>query len=637
MSAIFGILHLDGRPVEPAHLEAMRAAMAEWGPDGDAIWTSGSIGLGHLLLHNTPESLGEDQPIVDRDRRVVLSASARLDNRSELRELLAAEPAQRENPTDGELILQSFRRWGTSCPRRLIGDWAAAIWDEPKRELFLARDHFGPTGVHYFRSDRLFVFASALRALLVVPGVPRRLNPNVIAGSGFLPRDPSETQYAGIRRLLPAEAMLISTHGEQRWRYWDPRDAPDVRLGSDEEYVEAFREIYSEAVRCRLRSHRPVATMLSGGLDSGSIAAIASRELKSSSRRLTAFTAAPAFDVTDTTPAGRSGDETGNVELLCRHLGNVDLVTVRAETRRPVEALREAFEIHALPVGHANYVWALDLLKAARHRGFGSVLDGWGGNLTVSWAGNRGAYLSSLLRRGSLGAFATELNARRLQHEQPWRRVVADAVQPLIPPGLWHRARVQRLHSRRVVTPARRRELRRSGRAQVVDPDVVGARNPQLLHFFRGGSGVTALACELAAAFQLEARQPAMDTRVIEFCQGLPLDQFIWGGQDRLLIKRAMTGLMPESVLWDRRRGLQSADAAERLRHDHEVRPALDALEASTRAHDHLDVRGVRRAFDAIADELDARSVERSNIVLSALGHGMFFESLETADDGRLL
>jgi asparagine synthase (glutamine-hydrolysing) len=163
----------------------MKQAMAYWGPDGSEMWSEGAIGLGHLLLYNTPESLYESLPLRDGAGTLILTAGARLDNRAELFRALNIHPNEQAKMPDSALILKAYQKWGTDCPAHLLGDWAFALWDARQQRLFMARDHYGVTGLYYYRDRRRFFFASSLKGLLALPDLPCRLNPAALGGMGF--------------------------------------------------------------------------------------------------------------------------------------------------------------------------------------------------------------------------------------------------------------------------------------------------------------------------------------------------------------------------------------------------------------------------------------------------------------------
>src|SRR5262245_13715729 len=129
MSAIVGLFCRDGRAIDRADLDRMISRLAHRGLDGARGWSQHEVGLGHLLLRTTPESLHEQQPVVRRSGELVLSADARIDNRGELIDQLGLDSRPTAEIADGEIILSAYERWGEACPEKLLGDFAFAIWD----------------------------------------------------------------------------------------------------------------------------------------------------------------------------------------------------------------------------------------------------------------------------------------------------------------------------------------------------------------------------------------------------------------------------------------------------------------------------------------------------------------------------
>ncbi len=386
MSAIFGRFRFDEQPVASSTLRAMQEAMSHWERDGDGLWSQGSVGLGCLRRDNTPESVGETLPWLCPASGDVITAGARLDNREELQEALSIPPTERAAMPDSRLMLEAYHRWGPACADRMLGDWSCAIWDARERKLFVARDHHGTTGLYYYADSRGFAFSASLKGLLALPEVPRRPNPLAIAQVlTSWTAEGAPTCYEGILRLPPAHVMTVTPEAIRVERYWDLEQTPDLRLSTDDEYVDAFLEIYDEAVRCRLRCSEPVGLALSGGLDSGSVAALAGRELKKRGERLAAFSSvpiAPAERLSD----GDLGDETPLIEATARFVGNIDVHYIHARDVSPVGALERALSIHDHPrLAAGNLHWIQALMEEARRQGLGAVRTGQGGNLINSW------------------------------------------------------------------------------------------------------------------------------------------------------------------------------------------------------------------------------------------------------------
>ncbi len=642
MSAVCGIFNLDGRPVALESMDAMQSAMDYWGPDGSGVWREGSVALGHLMLHSTPESVGDMLPRTNAAGNLVLTSHARIDNRDDLFRSLNVPPSERAKMPDSALILRAYEKWGQECPEHLIGDWCFGIWDKSRQALFLARDHHGNTGIYTYQNTRFFAFASCLKGLLALPEVPREPNPLRIAQVLVSwPEHGEATCYLGIKRLPPAHQMSVTRNNINIRQYWFLENTPPLRLKSDREYVEAFGEVYTEAVRCRMRSLRPVGVTLSGGLDSGSVAAIAARELGRSGNRLPAFSSVPLYDVTDMTPASRFGDESSFIEATSRHAGNIDVTYIRAEDVSPVQGIERALELHDEP-GHAarNQFWMISLLKTAQAQGIGTLLTGQGGNATVSW--HAPGYLAALARNVQFSALRREVTAIRELTQRPlWRLIAGQIVKPLLLDPLLERYRLFSpvpepwvRYSAINLEIARELKISQMMRESGHDPEfktIYNQREARLRSIKPGKSIIGFLWQESGAGYYLDVRDPTVDKRVMEFCLSIPDDQYVRNGRDRWLIRQAMKDLMPTVVLDEKKRGRQAADIGRRLlaRFD-ESESALQHIEGSELAGRYLDLPRMRHTLYQARYHLDAQVTgELGSIFFRGLMAGLFLMRFE--------
>ncbi|MBI1298540.1 hypothetical protein GC175_26705 [bacterium] len=286
-----------------------------------------------------------------------------------------------------------------------------------------------------------------------------------------------------------------------------------VRLPKREEYVQGFLEIYDEAVRCRLRSHRPVGTTLSGGLDSGSVTALAAKELARQGKRLTAFTAVPVYDTADTVGPKRFGDETHFAAATAAHCPIVDHHFFDSAQVTPILGIQRTLAVMPEP-SHAagNYFWMVDLLSRAREMGLGTLLTGQGGNATVSWTGapalrspaaafRYGGWKEGL--RGSLPHWLLRpiLAARR--SGQDWRGTAI------------HADFAQRIHLS---------QLRNAAIGQDINLQE-SWRSPQDCRhaiILPGASHVGAIWARFGASAGLEVRDPTQDKRVMAYTLSIP-------------------------------------------------------------------------------------------------------------------
>lgn len=276
LSGFVCIFHRNNAPIELELLRSLTGFLRYRGPDASAIWSDGPIGMGHALLRTTLESKAERQP-ASLDGRYWIAADARLDRREELIEEL--QRAKREVPSnapDSELILHAYARWGTPCVDHLRGDFSFALWDASHRQLFCARDHFGIKPFYYARVGEIFLFSNTLNCIRMHPRVSNELNDAAIGDFLLfgLNYDNATTSFRDIDRLPPAHSLSVSSRGVQIRRYWAPPTDGRIRYAKPEEYVENFLEILKASVADRIRSDR-VGILLSGGLDSSSVAAVA--------------------------------------------------------------------------------------------------------------------------------------------------------------------------------------------------------------------------------------------------------------------------------------------------------------------------------------------------------------------------
>jgi asparagine synthase (glutamine-hydrolysing) len=276
MSGIVGILNLDGAPVDRDLLDLMTDSMTFRGPDAQRTWADGHVGFGHTLLKTTRESEHERQPFtLDGDLWIV--ADARVDGQRDLIAKLAARGEEVERgATDVELLLRAYRTWGEACVEHLIGDFAFALWDRPRRRLFCARDHFGVKPFYYAKLPHALIFSNTLDCIRQHPFVSGTLNECAVAD--FLVsdynQDPGATFFADIQSLQPAHRLSCSGAGVHLGRYWMLPVDDLLRYKRRAEYVERFRDVLRTAVDDRLRTNR-LAVYMSGGLDSTTLTATA--------------------------------------------------------------------------------------------------------------------------------------------------------------------------------------------------------------------------------------------------------------------------------------------------------------------------------------------------------------------------
>ncbi len=280
MCGIAGTINLDGEPVSPVVLKRMTDAIAHRGPDGDGQWVEANVGVGHRRLAIIDTSPAGRQPMISADHRYVLSYNGEIYNYRELRTELEAEGYWFRSETDSEVVLYALAHWGADALSRFNGMFALAFWDRKERQLLIARDRYGIKPLYYARQGNRFSFASEQKAILAQPDFRHEINlPAVLEYFTFQNIFTDQTFLKDIR-MLPAGHYGVLREGSGKLslhQYWDYHFREPEHPGSKEEYLEELDRLFRQAVNRQLVSDVEVGAYLSGGMDSGSITAIAAK------------------------------------------------------------------------------------------------------------------------------------------------------------------------------------------------------------------------------------------------------------------------------------------------------------------------------------------------------------------------
>src|ERR1700674_255026 len=318
MCGIAGVVNLNGEPIAPERLTAMAESMRHRGPDDEGIFQSGGVGLAHRRLAIIDLSSGGHQPMGNEDGSVQLVYNGELYNYLELRPELEKAGHRFRSQSDTEVIVHAWEEWGTACLGRFNGHFALAIWDGRARRLILARDRFGTKPLYYHVDGRRLVFGSEVKAILSLGNVPRRVSPAALNEYFTFQNVLSDlTLFDGIH-LLPAGSSLcidlVEGARPVQETYWDYDIRSRPLEMSEEEAADEVYRLFTQAVTRQLMSDVPLGCYLSGGMDSGSITAVARGKLG----RLMSFTGG--FDLSSASGLELGFDERQHSEFLANML-----------------------------------------------------------------------------------------------------------------------------------------------------------------------------------------------------------------------------------------------------------------------------------------------------------------------------
>ena len=282
MCGIAGVLNLTGEPVAPAALKRMTDAVAHRGPDGEGHYAANGVGLGHRRLAIIDLSDAARQPMASADGRLQIVYNGELYNFRELRAELEPLGHRFRSRSDTEVLLAAWAQWGTKALERFNGMFAFALWDSRERVLMLARDRFGVKPLYYARAGDTFLFGSEIKAITAHGAYRTELDrEGLLEYFTFQNFFTDRTLFKHVR-LLPAGCYLaVPAKGAPGApvRYWDYHFAEPQKPLREAEYVEELDRLFRQAVKRQLVSDVDVGAYLSGGMDSGSITALAAKEL----------------------------------------------------------------------------------------------------------------------------------------------------------------------------------------------------------------------------------------------------------------------------------------------------------------------------------------------------------------------
>jgi asparagine synthase (glutamine-hydrolysing) len=547
MSGIVGIWNLDDRPVAPALLASLDSTLEHRGADLHNRWINGSAGLSCRLLRAAPESSCETQPAIGV-RGTAIVFDGRLDNRAELLAHLTECPEVASDSPDSTLILAAYDRFGDRIAEHLNGDFAFGLFDPARRRLVLARDAIGVRPLYYTRTHDTFLFASEIKALLAHPDVPAVPDDGMLACLLFngTPPDGNLTCFKGIAVLPPAHTAVVTRERTSVVRYWDFA-VTEPRRGSFQDHADAFRHVFSQAVRRRLRSASPVAVSVSGGLDSSSILCVADRLHRSGD--------APAPSVRGMsylTPAGSPSDERKFLlDLERMHALSIDRMPLASiglmdGCRDAVRHVEAPFLDHQWNITRAFY-------DRARTQGVRTMLTGhWADQVLFPQA-----YLVDLFRQFRWGEIRRHVRAYRhwmpdvspaLFRKRFWLDLVRHHIpSALIPP-------LRQLRARR--PPAwysstfRARPLAHFARPPLPDSGLPTIHARSLYEEVRSPYHVHCMEWnnKVAAMHGMDVAFPFLDRDLLLLLMSLPGDMQTRNGIPKILLREGLRGILPEAI-----------------------------------------------------------------------------------------
>ncbi|MFI0411615.1 asparagine synthase (glutamine-hydrolyzing) [Actinomadura sp. 3N508] len=540
MSGITGLVDFESDSIVPTRdLRAMAAALAHRGPEGAGEWAGENIALAHRRLGPEGEANGS-QPVVVEAAGGDATAVAMIDgvvvNGSRLRRELTERGHRFVGGSDAEVIARAYLQWGRDFPARVEGMFALAVWDVRRRELVLVRDRLGMRPLCYHRTGGGLLFGSEPKALLAHPDVRAAVDADGLREVLALEHMPGMTAFRGIEEVLPGHMLIVRSGGVTQEPYWRLSARPHT--DSAEETVRTVRELLMDAVSAHLRADVPVGAMLSGGIDSSALTALAARAGNGSTARLRTFSVnfAGYTENFESHPAARATPDAPFAEIASRHIGTEHLeILLNSTTLADPRAHQAVLRGQDAPSALGDMDASLFLFfEAVRRSGVNAVLSGetadelFGG---YAWArdpahSNSTTFPWVSFARGndaSAGGLGCALLDRGLRK------------------GLDFAAHTEQHYSQALTE------------VPLVEGESAAERRSREVTYLaltRWAPAHLERADRLSSAAGVEVRTPFCDRALVEYVYNVPSVVKSQGGREKGLLREAVADLLPESVLY---------------------------------------------------------------------------------------
>lgn len=545
MSAICGMVHLNGEPVDARSLDRMMASLSHRGKDRSHHIIRGHVGFGHQMFCTTHSSQGEVLPCLEPEKGILLTGDIHLGNREELLPWFGYSPNDETVP-DSRLVLHAYEKWGIDMVHRLIGHFALALWDAVTGTLYLVTDHTGTRSIFYHKSESGFFFASDIKAIHATGRVPRIVDKEHLATHLAIPLAmhvrPDYTFFKDIRAMCAAHVMTVTPQRCSETQYWKPDIEKRLTVKSEGEWREAFQDLFFKVGKAHLRSAFPVTALLSGGLDSSAIVAATAKILQGKGQRLTTLSS-----VATDQWAGQVVDERHYIDQF-KTFKNLDMHYIQDDQIGPFSNM-EGWNDDA-PFRISRHFLYTAFCQAAQDLGSRVVLEGVFGEHGPSFHGL--GCLADSFRKGRWLYVMKEINAISQRENRHRLNVLKSHVIKAYLPR-----RMQRNHwetdrwtgvKKEFIDRHLNRELFQSYCMELGDllSERVNHRKNQVALYLR--KRICWPRNSYQGYDQVVFRYPYSDPRMIEFCLATPGKFKIQNGYRRNLIRIGMKGLLPEAI-----------------------------------------------------------------------------------------
>lgn len=609
MSAIWGMIDLTGKPVEKDRFKRMKEAFLHSKIDRVDEMIEGNVALGCGHQYFTKRAVREHLPLLQD--QICFTADAVLDNREELIATLYQSPQNPDRLTDGQILSDLVSRKGVEGLDLALGVFTFAQYQRAENKLYLGTDALGNRTVYYYVSNHIVYFSTLLEAITRVNRIrinDRWFHDFILIDNLSMHSGESETPYEGVYLVPSASVITFDKDHMEETRYWKPYERIKEQNVSDEECRERTIQLFTDAVHRTLQSRDDTAILLSGGLDSTSVACFAARELKKENKKLYSFTSVPEEGFQSRKNRYFLPDETEQVNITADYLGNVETHFMKMQGMNCWDAGLSEIRHYEMPYKSTqNLIWMTKGLEEARKCGCSIMLTGQFGNATISY-GDYFAYCNSLLCAGKIVDMIREVN----QIQKKYHVSRKNFYRELCGAHLHHFSNTGRYMYNECSNENLEKELNSRKRLKkLCDTSIVRNLTFEKNRLFlvnrialrQIGEAETKMSLATGVLF----RDPTRDKRLIEYVLTLKADQFDREGESRRLVTCYLRDFLPDKVIAcsENHKGKQSADMQLKLKKEWpRICGEMERIYRSETAKRYLNVPVVLKELHQMEDDV---------------------------------
>lgn len=634
MSAIWGAIDLQGNPIKEEQRKILRKAFDKCVIDRYEELYCENVYMGCGIQYFTPEAKEEELPKKRED--IFFTADVVLDNRQELCEKLNISLEESKNMPDGEILYEVYKKYGNSCLNDLLGAFTFVWYDKQKNEVELISDAVGNRCLYYRLIGSILYFSSLIEPLAQMIE-ETKLNDRWLVDflamdHLFMINETEETPIQDIFRIAPAQYISVSKERIEKEIYWKPFEKfQEYHFKSDEEYKKKFRELWDKVVKDVMRTDAETAILLSGGLDSTAVAAVAAPYLKKQGKKLYSYTSVPMEGYQHSADHYYIEDETQDVKKTAEFYGNIETEFVDLDGKTPWEMMQKEFQILEIPFKSVqNSLWIVESMRRAYQKGARLILTGSYGNTTISYT-DLYVYMNTLFTKKKYRklkqevlTFAPNMGFQpKYALEEIYYTGKKKFEKTTYPYG---NSYVNRMLAEKLGTEERLIALERDNFESSKNFELYRHKIVNFWAFRQIGEIVT----KHSLATGVLLRDPTIDKRMIEFCIHLPMEQFCKEGIDRRLVKEYLKDMIPPHVIRFQKQGKQSADLCYRFERNNweQIRQEWIQIYEKHQGSRLVDARYARRQLieQKECKEYSAFDLTRHMYTIQVLQYEEFFQ-----------